>query len=307
MTFTKPYLLLLLALPVILCFLEWILKGHPLVLPFDHGKQRRGKFLRVIVGIFNMTPALLLAVGIILIAGPKQVAPPAEERILTNTLFCLDVSGSMTSTFGGSTSRYDGAMEAIREFIDYREGDAFGLSFFGNEVLHWTPVTKDTSAIKLSIPFMDPKSRNLPTWFGGTMIGRALLSCRDKMNEIKEGDKMIILLTDGSSADLSGGRETQIATKLKDDGIVVYVISVAGNDINQQMQTIADITGGKAFSAGDSAALNAIFAHIDKMQVTKFKEAGLLTMDYFRPVALTGLIVLSLHLLALLGIRYTPW
>lgn len=154
---------------------------------------------------------------------------------------------------------------------------------------------------------MDPKSRNLPSWFGGTSIGKALLGCRDKMNEIEEGDKMIILVTDGSSSDLSGGRDSMIATKLRDDGIVVYVISVAGSAINQAMHTIADITGGKAFSAADSSALDAVFAHIDSMQVSKFKEAGLLAMDYFRPVAIAGLIVLSLQLLALLGIRYTPW
>lgn len=307
MTFARPYLLLLLALPVILCFLEWVIKGHPLVMPFDHGKQRRGQVLRFIVGMFNMTPALLLATGIVIAAGPQQVAPPTEERILTNTLFCLDVSGSMTASFGSSASRYDGAMEAIRDFTEYREEDAFGLSFFGNEVLHWVPVTKDTSAIKLSIPFMNPASRNLPSWFGGTSIGKALLACREKMIEIEEGDRMIILLTDGSSSDLGGGRDAQIATMLRDDGIVVYVISVAGRATNQQMHTIADITGGKVFSAGDSAALGSIFGHIDRMQKSRFKESALLTMDYFRPVAIAGLIVLSLQLLALFGLRYTPW
>jgi len=299
--------LLLLALPVILCFLEWVLKGQPLVMPFDHGEQRRGQLLRVIVGVFNMTPALLLAIGIILIAGPRQVAPPTEERILTNTLFCLDVSGSMTGAFGSSVSRYEGAMEAIREFIEYREGDAFGLSFFGNEVLHWVPVTKDTSAIKLSIPFMNPSNRNLPYWFGGTSIGKALLACREKMIEIEEGDRMIILLTDGSSSDLGGGRDAEIATMLRDDGIVVYVISVNSSAVNQQMHTIADITGGKAFSAGEAAALDAVFGHIDSMQKGRFKESALLSMDYFRPIALAGLIILSLQLMALLGIRYSPW
>lgn len=307
MTFARPTFLLLLALPVILCFLEWVLKGHPLVLPFDHGEQRSGRVLRVLVGLFNMTPALLLAIGILMIAGPRQFAPPVEERILSNTLFCLDVSGSMATPFGKAASRYDGAMEAIRKFTEYRADDAFGLSFFGNEVLHWVPVTKDTSAIRLSIPFINPRSRNLPYWFGGTMIGKALLACREKLIKIKEGDKMIILLSDGSSSDLQGSRAVEVATSLRDAGIVVYVISIVEGQINPAMHTIAGITGGKAFSAGDPAALDVVFGHIDSMQKSKFKESGRQTMDYFKPVALAGLIVLALQLLALFGLRYTPW
>jgi len=307
MTFARPALLLLLALPIILCFLEWVLKGHPLVLPFDHGKQRNGGVWRVLVGLFNMTPALLLAIGILIVAGPRQLAPPTEERILSNTLFCLDVSGSMSMPFGTKASRFDGAMEAVNKFVEYREGDAFGLSFFGTEVLHWVPVTKDTSAIKLAVPFINPRNRNLPYWFGGTMIGKALLGCHDKLRQVKEGDKMIILLSDGDSSDLQGSRPVEIATTLRDAGIVVYVISITQGQVNPAVDTIAAVTGGKAFTVADPRALDAVFGHIDSMQKSKFKEAGRQTMDYFRPLAIAGFALLGLQLLALLGLRYTPW
>ena len=31
-------------------------------------------------------------------------------------------------------------MKAIDDFLDFRKGDAFGLTFFGNNVLHWVPL-----------------------------------------------------------------------------------------------------------------------------------------------------------------------
>src|SRR6185503_14700649 len=98
-----------------------------------------------------------------------------RERQMTNIQFCLDVSSSMTSPFG-SGSRYDAAMDAISEFINQRKGDAFGLTIFGNEVLHWVPITKDVSAIKLATPFLRPEK--MPYYFGGTQIGKALEECQ---------------------------------------------------------------------------------------------------------------------------------
>lgn len=304
MTFVHPWVLWFLAIPVILGYLDWVLPGHPLVMPFDHGKQKQGKILRAVIGTFNKVPMLLLAVGIVFAAGPKQVAPPKEERILTNTIFCLDVSSSMYETFGGTGSRYDGAMNAIKEFTEYREGDAFGLTIFGNEVLHWVPVTKDTSAIRLAAPFLQPG--RLPWWFGGTSIGKALLACRDKMIQTEEGDRMVILVTDGMSSDLRDGRASEIAHQLQDDNIIVYAISVS-DVIHPRMYTITAITGGEAFQAGDPSGLKSVFKHIDQMQKSRFQEGTPASMDYFGPVALVGLVILGIQLLALLGFRYTPW
>ena len=73
------------------------------------------------------------------------------------------------------------------------------------------------------------------------------------------------------------------------------------------MHTIADITAGRAFQADDPEALTAVFAHIDKMKKSKFEEADPLEMDCFQPIAIAGLILLGLHIIALFGIRYTPW
>ena len=112
---------------------------------------------------------------VLILAGPQKWDEPRSKRVLTNIEFCVDVSGSMTASFGEGT-RYDASMRAINDFLDYRTGDAFGLTFFGNSVLHWVPLTTDVSAFRCAPPFMKPG--RLPSWFGGTEIGKALLACR---------------------------------------------------------------------------------------------------------------------------------
>jgi Ca-activated chloride channel family protein len=252
----------------------------------------------------NLVPALVLAVVILVLAGPQRLSGEQRERELTNIQFCLDVSGSMTSPFGDG-SRYDGAMEAINQFTSFRKGDAFGLTIFGNEVLHWVPITKDVSAIRLATPFLRPE--RMPTFFGGTQIGKALDECRKVLINRPEGDRMIILVTDGFSYDLGNGRALEVSTQLAKEKIVVYVIQVADEPLPDEMHTIATITHGETFAAGDPAALNTVFQHIDHMQAARFKPPTRDFADWFRPFAIAGMIASGLHLIALLTLRYTPW
>ena len=58
----------------------------------------------------------------------------------------------MLQTKIGDGSRYDTAMKSLDDFLTYRKGDAFGLTFFGNNTLHWVPLTSDVSAIRCSPP-----------------------------------------------------------------------------------------------------------------------------------------------------------
>jgi Ca-activated chloride channel family protein len=305
MSFHHPMLLWLLALPVVWGFWQWTRRGHPVVVPFDYGRQRDGAMLRRLVNAVQTLPAMLLAVAILIVAGPRRPAPPEDERILNNITICLDMSGSMSVPFGRST-RFDSAVEAAKKFCEYRKGDAFGLTVFGAEFLHWFPPTKELSALRNALPFIEP-ARKLP-WFGGTMIGRALGGCRDRLIRVKEGDRAIILITDGGSGDFGGGRDRQIAQELADAKIRVFTILI-GNDGfgGDGIQTIAAGTGGKVFTAADPGALSAVFREIDSMQKAKFKQVTSDWVDFYRPLALVGLALAGLWAIGLLGLRYTPW
>ena len=74
-----------------------------------------------------------------------------------------------------------------------------------------------------------------------------------------------------------------------------------------QLATIASITGGEVFGAGDPGALKAVFAKIDGMQETKLEKISSESMDNFIPYAMVGVALLGLNLLTLFGLRYTPW
>ena len=303
-SFAHPLVLLLLVLPVLLCVWEWTRRRADVVLPFDHAPIRRGKYLGRVLAALNLLPATLLAVAILVLAGPQRLSSAERERELTNIQFVVDVSGSMTAQFGDGTA-YDAAMHAVNEFIDYRKGDAFGLTIFGNEVLHWVPITKDTSAIKLATPFLRPE--RMPHYFGGTQIGKALTESQKLLVSKPEGDRMIILVTDGMSGDMYGGSALELASSLRKDKITVYIIGIMDGAMPDEIHTVANITGGEVFTSADPVALATVFKHIDKMQAARLKPPSRDFSDFFAPVALVGLAFGGLHLLALFGMRYTPW
>ena|SRR5579863_4618486 len=302
--FARPLLLVLLAVPIWLLICTWRRSEGRLVLPFDHSSTRHSLILAGVVNLAESLPPLVLAVVVLLLAGPQQIGEPKSGRALTNIEFCVDISGSMTSPLGDGT-RYDAAMEAINRFVDYRKGDAFGLTFFGNSVLHWVPLTSDVSAVKCATPFMRPE-RNIPG-FGGTEIARALIACRRVLAEREEGDRMIILVSDGLSADLFGNRSSEIAAQLKESRVVVYAVHIAESEVPPDIVNVARLTGGDVYGVNDPGALEAVFQKIDQMQQTKMVQLAPDTLDDFRPYCLAGMSLVGLATLCLFGVRFTPW
>lgn len=302
--FARPLLLALLVIPAWLVIRTWRRSAAPLVLPFDHSGARTSRWIAGLVDLAESLPSGLLGVAILLLAGPQQLGEPQSRRELTNIEFCVDISGSMMTPLGDGT-RYDAAMDAINRFVDFRKGDAFGLTFFGNSVLHWVPLTSDVSAIKCATPFMRPE-RNIPG-FGGTEIGRALLACRKVLAEREEGDRMIILVSDGFSADLFNNRSLEIAAQLKESRVVVHAIHIADTAVPPDIVNITATTGGEVYGVNDPSALEAVFQKIDEMQQTKLTQLAPDTLDDFRPYCLAGMVLVSLATACLYGLRFTPW
>ncbi len=304
MTFAHPWLFALLIIPLGLAVFLWKRGGRRIPLPFDHQPLPRARLMGFLLKMADLLPVLLLMLAIAILAGPRRFEQPRSEREMTNILFCLDVSGSMTSQFGAAT-RYDAAMGAVNDFISFRKGDAFGLTVFGSSVLNWVPLTNDVSAFRCAPPFLRPE--NLPPWFGGTMIGMALRAAEKTMLASDSGDRMIILFTDGESYDLNNGQDVAIAQSLKANGIKVYDVHIAEGGVPDSVAIIASMTGGEVFSAGDPAALKAVFARIDEMQKAPLKRVTPDPVDFFEPFSIAGLCLGGLYLLTLFGLRHTPW
>ena len=304
LSFAHPIVLFLLIVPALILAWVWRREDRRVALPLDHGRPTRRRGWRFLVDAAESLPALILAVVVLILAGPQQLGEPKSKRVLTNIEFCVDISGSMSAPFGGG-SRYDASMKAIDEFLGYREGDAFGLTFFGNSVLHWVPLTNDVSAIRCAPPFMKPGQ--VPPWFGGTAIAKALLACKAVLTRREEGDRMIVLVSDGFSGDLMNGKDEEVARQLKAEGIAVYAIHAAETEVPPQIINVTALTGGQAFAAGDPEALRAIFQRIDAMRETKLEKTASEGRDHFAPFCLAGLSLLGLCGLGFLGLRYTPW
>ena len=184
---------------------------------------------------------------IVLLAGPQQLSAPDQagahqHRVLRRYLEQHD------RPLGDGT-RYDASMKAIDHFLDIRKGDAFGLTFFGNNVLHWVPLTGDPSAIRCAPPFMKPE--NVPPWMGGTMIGKALLACKEILTSREEGDRMIILVSDGESFDLSGGNDESVAQTLKEQHRGLCHSHLGTEIPRRRSSTSRGMTGGEVFPVDD--------------------------------------------------------
>lgn len=321
MIFEHPKILGLLALPVVLAFWEWVRRGQPMALPFDHGQQGRGWLLRFFVLSANCLPAALLAVAILFLAHPISYTPPEVERKLNNVQFLLDTSGSMAEPHGSQTAgrnrRFDSAMGAIEKFINYRQGDAFGLTIFSRNYIHWVPLTLDTQSIILSKPFIQPDNPRLDppgsrhglpdALWGITYIGKGLLGAADLLAQRPEGDRMIIMMTDGESSDILPPRDTEIITRLRQENITLFSVLMTDEPIQPSLIGITRATGGEVFNAVTPDALSSVFKRIDEMKKVVVLEKSPHVVDHYEPFFIPALCVLALSVLALFGLRFTPW
>ena len=118
---------------------------------------------------------------------------------------------------------------------------------------------------------------------------------------------MIVLLSDGMSADLGPPISRQIGAELAEDRIVLYAIHIGDEAVPGDLYDLCRPTGGQVFAAATPDAMAAVFDHIDHMQPAKLKPGAPQQVDFFRPFALAGLIALGLYQASLFGLRYTPW
>lgn len=308
LSFAHPWVLLLLLVPAGLAAWELTRRGLRVPVPVDHRTHRPRRWIARFLAAASVLPALVLAGAVLLLAGPQRMSPPKEERLLTNIEIVLDVSGSMSSPMSsgaaGST-RFTAAMASIAEFCRLRKGDAYGLTAFGGEVVRWVPLTKDLSAIENAPKFLDPEQN--PPHMMSTRVGHALKFTMGTLSAQPEGDRLIILLTDGFSSDLGGGEGTMIGQELNENNIVVHAIHVGDGEAPAQLFEVVTPTKGQVFSASNPGSLLRIFEDIDRMIPIKQKSGQPEPIDFFFPFAAVCAGLLGLHGLTLFGLRYTPW
>ena len=118
---------------------------------------------------------------------------------------------------------------------------------------------------------------------------------------------MIILISDGYSADLGGDRDEEIARMLRNDGVTVYAVHIANSEVPEPIVNITALTGGEVFNPGDDEALRRVFQRIDEMQDTRIEKVRAEPVDDYPLWCWAALGVLAAAVALSYGLRPTPW
>jgi len=197
-------------------------------------------------------------------------------------LLAVDVSGSMaTPDMGGTTTRLQAVQGVAGRFIDGRHGDQVGLILFGTQPYLQAPLTPDVATVHR---FLDEAVVGVagPATAIGDAIGLALkrLKASESSSEGPAGSRetVLVLLTDGES-NAGAMPPLQAARLAKESGLRIYTIGVGAipeagffgalgnNDLDEDtLKSIAKITGGEYFRAGDAEMLQTVYRRIDELE-----------------------------------------
>jgi Ca-activated chloride channel family protein len=327
LTFAHPWLLILLPIGGLLIMLWSRRRQPAIRFPdaslfvaLPPGRVRWARWL----GIGFRAAGLLVL--IVAVAGPRwpdQSSRITVEGIAIEMV--VDASGSMAtpdfSWEGKPISRLDAVKKAFRLFVEGdkqgneqallegRPNDLIGLVTFARWPQTTCPLTLSHSVL---LRLLDAeKPRSTPTE-SETNIGDAIAwgLVRLEKNNVKR--KVMILLSDGEhNVPPPALTPRQAAQLAANQGIPIYVIdaggvtgTLEGQDAKSQeadkeslkqirasaqasMKSIAQITGGRHFKAGDTQSLLEVYAEIDRME--RQESASFLYRRYFEVYAVLGL------------------
>ena len=289
--------------------------GNRLRLPFyaaldaqlDH-QGERGSRVRLALAALAWLLLVLACVRPQFVGEP--IALPVEGREL---MLAVDISGSMRAEDMRLGNRVTDRLTAVKvvgsDFIKRREGDRIGLILFGRQAYLQTPLSYDRATVTTLLG-------EAAVGLAGkeTAIGDAIGLAVKRLRERPEGDRVLILMTDGSNTagSIDPVKATQLAT---DSGVRIYTIGVGGArrglfgggaELDEPaLKAIAKATGGRYFRARDVQSLAAIYALLDQLEPVNGGEKSFRprTELYMWPLSVAFLLSVLLVLARLLPLR----
>lgn len=164
----------------------------------------------------------------------------------------LDASGSMNDKLLDNT-RMAVAKGAVKSLITALPVDTpLGLRVFKgcDNIASLIPIAKvDKPAYIATVEAIEPN--------GGTPIVASLLQSFQALAKLQDVERLSVLVTDGGES--CNGAIKDAAEQAKERSIRVIVISfdIKERTINEQLQKLAELTGGAYFNAQDGAELQA--------------------------------------------------
>ncbi len=285
-TLEWPWVLAALPLPLLVRFL------FPAAAPAG-GRAMRLPFLQGLAGLeagtadkgrrlWSLLAWLAWVLLLLAAARPQWLGEPVSLPVSGRDLMlAVDVSGSMDSEdylIGGRpVNRLDLVKAVAGRFIERRQGDRLGLILFGSRAYLQTPLTYDRSTVNtmLNESVIGLAGRE-------TAIGDAIALAVKRLREQPEGNRVLILLTDGTN---TAGALTPLdaAGLAARAGVRVYTIGIGGGtvgvrtpfgmlrrragDLNtESLEAIAEKTDARYFQATDTAQLEAVYEELDRLE-----------------------------------------
>jgi Ca-activated chloride channel homolog len=239
--------------------------------------------------------ALALVLCILALARPQrgiEAITISSEGIAI--LMAVDISGSMAAldlqVDGRQCSRLDAVKQTFRTFVEGgkhlpgRAGDLVGMVTFARYPDSICPLTLDHDTL---LSLLEQVEIVTVPEEDGTAIGEGMALGVERLKDSTAESRVMIVLTDGvnNAGDTEPLQAAQIAKAL---GIKIYTIGAGtrgmammpvrgpnGQTVLQRMPVdidertlteIATLTGGQYFRATDGAALQAIYAEIDRLE-----------------------------------------
>jgi len=286
MFFEYPYLLWLLAVPVLLLahYLWQEISGrrpHMRVssaFPWLSGGRSVLPVLRHVGFALRFAALCCLVVAIARPRSSTQVEKIDTEGI--DIVLAMDVSTSMLAR-DFTPDRISASKDIAIEFISQRPSDRMGIVVFAGESYTQCPLTTDRATL---INLMKEVQTDLIE--DGTAIGNGLATAVARMMDSDAKSRVVILLTDGvnNRGEIAPQTAAEIA---KTYGIRVYTIGVGANgtapypvmtpwgvevrdvqvEIDEDLlKGVAETTGGRYFRATDNTKLSEIYTEINKME-----------------------------------------
>jgi Ca-activated chloride channel family protein len=225
-------------------------------------------------------------------------------------LMAVDLSGSMEQEDfvlrGRRVDRLTAAKSVAGDFIERRVGDRIGLILFGDQAYLQAPLTFDRATVRTLLNEAVIGLAGKATAIGDA-IGLAVKRLRGK----KDGDRVLVLLTDGANT-AGAVAPLEAADLAAKEGLRIHTIGIGADvmtvrdlfgmrrvnpaaDLDEDTLTeIARRTGGRYFRARDTKELEEIYRLLDRLEPA----AG--DPKYFRPQ--TSLFHWPLALALLLGL-----
>jgi len=292
-TFESPVLLMLIAVVPSLIYLAHLWKGRGGHISFSFTiwqkeiLSRPSWLLRFLMHFSSLMYWLGLISLIVALAGPSI---SERKKIYLNRgldiLFILDQSPSMAAQDFSPVNRFETAKGVIRDFVQRRSNDSIGLVSFGSEAALRVPPTRDYRTLVDRV-----EGLRIMELGDGTAIGMGIAVACVHLNYSTADNKIAVLITDGknNAGEISPLSAAKIAFEM---GIKLYTIGVGtrgevpiefldpetGNTIRgkinseydeELLQTVAELTGGRYFSAASPGSLQSVFSDIDSIETVK--------------------------------------